>query len=176
MQTRFRRATTIGINVKDVTADEVYRELKKIEKEYGDLPNEVIVSEAKKKSSKLHSVFEWNDVAAAHQYRLNQARWLSRCIEVRSSNNDHWEAAFTNVVIQSETSPDNGHDEHVYVNTHRAKADDDLRRQMLYKNLRMIRSALRNVWDFDEVKQLLEVYEKTVNEFGDDRLAFEEDD
>lgn len=48
----------------------------------GQLTPSAIVKEAKKKSSTLHALFEWDDTAAAREYRLGQARNLIRRIRV----------------------------------------------------------------------------------------------
>lgn len=45
-----------------------------------ELTPELVVKDARREKSPLHSVFEWDDDAAAHQYRLEQARTLLRKI------------------------------------------------------------------------------------------------
>lgn len=61
----------------------VGEELDRIERERGALTAEVVVEEAADPSSPLHPAFEWNDSAAAHRYRLEQARALMRSLIVR---------------------------------------------------------------------------------------------
>lgn len=46
----------------------------------GELTPDDIVSDARNGNSPLHSFFEWDDSAAAHQYRLKQARGLIRSV------------------------------------------------------------------------------------------------
>lgn len=46
----------------------------------GELTPEDILADAKHDNSPLHSFFEWSDSAAAHQYRLQQARGLIRAV------------------------------------------------------------------------------------------------
>lgn len=48
----------------------------------GALTAEVVLEDAAKKGSFLHDLFEWNDSAAAHRYRMDQARHLIRSVEV----------------------------------------------------------------------------------------------
>ena len=43
---------------------------------------DLVVSAAKSKRSPLHNAFEWDDSAAAHEYRLSQARHLIRHVVV----------------------------------------------------------------------------------------------
>lgn len=59
-------------------------ELKRIAEENdGLLTAEAVVAEAEDKDSPLHECFTWDDSAAAHQYRLYEARQLIRvCVEV----------------------------------------------------------------------------------------------
>ena len=52
------------------------------EKSGGVLTAESVVQEAAKKRSPLRRYFEWNDGAAAREYRLYQARNLIRAVEV----------------------------------------------------------------------------------------------
>lgn len=49
----------------------------------GELTASGILEEAKKKTSPLHNLFEWDDSAAAHEYRLIQARKIIRSANVR---------------------------------------------------------------------------------------------
>ncbi len=60
-----------------------------------------IVTEAMKVSSPLHKYFEWNDSAAARNYRINQAANLVNHLEVRVKTADGWQytKAFHSIVI-----------------------------------------------------------------------------
>lgn len=46
----------------------------------GELTPEDVLADAKNDNSPLHSFFEWDDSAAAHQHRLQQARGMIRSI------------------------------------------------------------------------------------------------
>lgn len=46
----------------------------------GELTPEDVLDDAKNNNSPLHSFFEWDDGAAAHQFRLQQARGLIRAV------------------------------------------------------------------------------------------------
>jgi len=46
----------------------------------GELTPEDILADAKNDNSPLHDYFEWSDTAAAHQFRLQQARGLIRAV------------------------------------------------------------------------------------------------
>lgn len=58
--------------------DEVYLELVRIYQRDGILTPDAVVVDAQAKTSPLHPHFEWDNKAAAHQYRLDQARELIR--------------------------------------------------------------------------------------------------
>lgn len=53
-----------------------------LKNEEGELTPTQIVHDARKKSSPMHGCFEWEDSEAARLYRLEQARYLLRSIEV----------------------------------------------------------------------------------------------
>lgn len=62
-------------------AQVVGNHLERIRQRHQDeLTPELVVKDARRENSPLHSVFEWNDDAAAHQWRLEQARNLLRKI------------------------------------------------------------------------------------------------
>ena len=52
-----------------------------------------LVRDAKKKTSPLHECFEWDDTAAAKAYRITQAQYILRQIEVMIERED--ETSFT---------------------------------------------------------------------------------
>lgn len=59
--------------------DIIIQELNRIaSKSGGILKPEIVVEEASREDSPLHSRFTWDDSEAAHQYRLEQARRLIR--------------------------------------------------------------------------------------------------
>ena len=60
----------------------VLRELAAITKAEGILRAESVIAYARDPESALHHRFTWDDTAAAHQYRLEQARRLIRCAVV----------------------------------------------------------------------------------------------
>ena len=57
-------------------------EIERLDAEYDGVTPEMILDEAKKKRSPLHDCFEWNDKQAAVAYRIVQARYLLRSIEI----------------------------------------------------------------------------------------------
>jgi hypothetical protein len=63
-----------------MTDEKVMAELMQIEEKYGILRPENVVSYAENPKTVLHSKFEWDDSAAGHQWRLQQARMLIRVV------------------------------------------------------------------------------------------------
>lgn len=65
-------------------------ELSRLARKHGRLLPETVVEEARSKDSPLHDSFQWDDSAAAHQWRLVQARQIIRAavryIEVPGAN------------------------------------------------------------------------------------------
>ncbi len=62
-------------------AEKIGRRLNKLEKSDGSLTPALIVKDARNPKSPLHNEFEWDDSKAAQQYRLEQARYITRAIE-----------------------------------------------------------------------------------------------
>jgi hypothetical protein len=72
-----------GLTAKTVTAEQAYTELERIRAAHDEkLSPHDIVSESRPKGAVLHPLFEWNDKAAAEEYRVHQARRLSRAVYV----------------------------------------------------------------------------------------------
>lgn len=67
---------------KGVEVNTVVQEFDRITTVYGVLTPEIILSEADKPESILHTFFQWEDDKAAHAYRLQQARQLLNNIEI----------------------------------------------------------------------------------------------
>lgn len=60
----------------------IRNELDRIIAEHGTLTPEIVVQEARKKTSPLHGHFEWRDSVAAHIQRLAQAREIINGVRV----------------------------------------------------------------------------------------------
>jgi len=63
-----------------VEAQVVGEEVDRIREEYGNAKASTIVHSATSKRSLIHDCFEWNNKAAAHEHRKEQARSLVRCV------------------------------------------------------------------------------------------------
>lgn len=58
------------------------RRLKWLEEQHGTVTPELVVRDARSAASPLHSFFEWDNARAAGQFRITQARYLIRSIEL----------------------------------------------------------------------------------------------
>lgn len=74
---KFRLSRSVG-----VPADVVGAELERIREENESLTASSVVDAARPDDAPLHPAFEWDDSAAAEQYRLQQARTLIRAVQV----------------------------------------------------------------------------------------------
>ena len=119
-------------NTMGIKAEVAARELRILQDKYGALTPECVVAEAKKKTSVLHNCFEWDDVKAAKQHRLAQARYMLRSITIEVQEIEV--RAFTSVIVE---------EENCYVSMQTAKRDPALKRQVIAK-------ALKEVKDWQE--------------------------
>jgi len=82
MTTRAKYTFVKGSRLSRAKADAAGRRLGKIAGKTGRLTPQVVVDDARDRTSPLHGFFEWNDGRAAEQYRLDQARHLIRSVKV----------------------------------------------------------------------------------------------
>ena len=72
---------------KGIDANDAVEELERIERTYGRLTAENILSESRNPLAILHNLFNWDDEQAAEMYRMNQARTILNNIQVRTISN-----------------------------------------------------------------------------------------
>ena len=72
----------------NLTAAQIAAELNRISSIYGELKPEYVVKESKKKDSLLHNCFEWDDKAAAHKFRIEQAAKIIRNIQIELTHDN----------------------------------------------------------------------------------------
>jgi hypothetical protein len=75
-------------------ADAVVVELEEIRSKTGTLQPEAVLDAAVDDASVLHRHFEWDDEAAAHEYRLETARKLIRAVVVKRAPGSEPEARY----------------------------------------------------------------------------------
>lgn len=127
----------------------VVERIRKLESEHGEVTAEVVLRDARKKSSPLHPYFEWDDRLAAHEWRKEQARRLIR--EVRL------------VIHESETTvrrigyvrdPDKEYHDPGYVSTVVLRNDKQRAREALVAELDRAEAALARAYDVADALDL----------------------
>jgi hypothetical protein len=141
-------------SIKNVNPQDAGEELECIRAEKGVLVADDVVERAKDEASPLHHAFEWDNEAAGHQHRLNQARRLITSIRVLNSPASKPIVAFVSV-----KTPDRGRS---YMPTAETMSDDDLKHRVLNEIRESIESLERRYAHFQEIQLLLQNLKKQV--------------
>lgn len=122
----------------------------------GRLTPEVIVADAEEDASPLHPAFEWDDTVAAHSFRLDQARHLSRSIVIiRDAQPDAKPIrAFVNICHD-------GDDENSYTSIEVAMADESLRKQVLNAAMKELKAFQNKYREYEELVDIMSAIQKT---------------
>jgi len=114
----------------DISAQVAGEELERIRvRNNGRLESAMVVEAARDESSPLYPAFEWDDQKAAHNFRVGQAGYIIRSVEVEVEQSQRSEPirAFVSVVRDEDRS---------YTSVSHALADPALRQQVLQSALR----------------------------------------
>lgn len=111
-----------------------------------------VLDDARKKSSPLHSHFDWNDRTAAHKYRLAQAGYLIRTLVVVYDEHPGEKPIRSFVTI--EDGENRG-----YEDTQEAMASPEMRAQVLARAKDELRIWTRRYRRFVEFSQVVEAAE-----------------
>ncbi len=111
-----------------------------------ELTAELVVKDARREKSPLHSVFEWDDDAAAHQYRLEQARLLLRHIVFVPEDKPDAEPMRYYVHL------DNGRS--YYTSIIAAMSDEEKRQRVLRTALKELESWERRYRAYEELAEV----------------------
>ncbi len=133
----------------------VGRELERIRKKTG-LTADSVLAEASNRKHSLHGYFKWDDRVAAHEYRLNQARYLIRAI-VRIEEPDSLPVrAF--VTISNEEQ---------YVPVMEVLSDKDRRKRLfmdVHKDIEHMKLKLSGYEDLVDLIEMLDMVEAAMSE------------
>lgn len=144
--------------VAGLEAQTVGEELERIREVRGELTPPVIVHESRPEEAVLHDAFEWNDVTAAHEYRLHQARNIVSTVTViheDASGKEISVPGFISVKV-AEENEESEHASRQYVPADEVAADSNLREQFL----RNIRNRLMNLrLEYQSFNELTLVWE-----------------
>jgi len=103
----------------------------------GQLTAQLVVSEAKKKDSPLHDLFDWDQKSAARKHWLYQARALIRSVKVEITNENHKIRCVAYV-----RDPDCPNEEQGYVSVLSIKTDKERARDVLLQEFGRAAAAL----------------------------------
>lgn len=111
---------------------------------------EQIVGEAKRRASPLHPYFDWNDTEAAHKYRMEQARYYVRHIEVViiTQEGETTTRGWHHVAIEHEAADEDGT---AYVAAMTIRKDRYLGEQVIAHALRELEGWRRRYAEYGEV-------------------------
>jgi hypothetical protein len=137
-----------GRSIRGLNPQAIGERLEAIRAAKGKLTAEDILEDATQEDSPLHNGFEWNDAAAGHQHRLNQARKMVVSIRVLDSP-----AAKPTIAYVSVRTPDKGRS---YVPTIEALSDADLRQRFLVEARTFIESMERRYAHLLDVSGILD--------------------
>ena len=117
-----------GVPLPKSKAPIVGAELARIQNDIGadSLRPEDVLDSARRESSPLHSMFEWNDTIAAHEHRLSQARGILRYIVV--TVDDSTDAIPVRMFFNMKQGAG---EQNLYIPTVRVMSDADLRKQLV---------------------------------------------
>lgn len=118
----------------------------------GIVKPEAVVAFARNPETALHSQFEWNDSAAAEQYRIEQARTLLRVIVHEVPGSGQRVPVF--VSLQSDRT------EGGYRRTVDVLSDADMKRQLMDQLKREARAWAKRAADFAEFADAVSAIKK----------------
>jgi hypothetical protein len=151
-------STAFGSRLPDSKVQRYGEELERISRQNkGRLKPEVVVHEARRVSSPLHDYFEWNDAAAAAGYRLDQARYLMRNIEVTITHDreERVTRAFHCITFKEEER------ESAYVPVEAVVANPEYLAQVIKRALAEA-DAWRGRWrEYSQLEAIFEAIEET---------------
>ena len=123
-----------------------------------NLTAEAIVEDAKNKSTPYHDYFEWNNQAAGHQFRLQQARTMLGSIKIKITTEKKEERlirAFHNVELDGER---------VYAPIQVVMKEPDLREQIIHKALAEAEGWARRYETYRELNPIVKSIKKVVKQ------------
>jgi len=147
---KFRSGRAI-VNINPQTCGE---ELERLRVEKGLLTPEVVVDAATDATSPLHAAFEWDDTAAAHQYRISQARRLITSIRIVNSPASPSVVAY--VSVKTSENPRS------YIPTVEALSNEDIRARLMDELDQFIRTLKSRYSGFEEAMRVIDIMKKSI--------------
>lgn len=139
---------------KDLEAATVAKALENVRKRRGAITPEVVVEAARRSTSPLHRVFEWDDSVAAHEYRLAQARNLIAAVYVRDEGPEGPREVRAYAVVSMGGA-------RRYEDMETVLSSDELRLQVLARAFRELEQWERRYRDLTELAEVFEAAGRT---------------
>ncbi|MCM0751538.1 hypothetical protein DEA98_10040 [Brucella pseudogrignonensis] len=138
----------------------------------GKLTPDDVVADARNPNSPLHSFFEWDDSAAAHEHRLRQARQLIRTVVVRYQEVESKEPirAYVNVrspISDNRNEPDSDEPRQYYTDTVEALSAPDMRRAVLLRAKSELDAWRKRYADLEELSIVVRTITKMSEKVGE---------
>lgn len=130
-----------------------------IEKNNGHITPLYILDDAKSINSPLHEYFDWDNQIAADKWRIEQAHYLLRSVNIVYETNDEEieTRAFVNITIIG-----NDHKDRFYTDIYRVLSDKELIHQTLEKALKELKDWQDRYEKYQELFLIFEAIEKTI--------------
>jgi len=143
-------------------ASKAYAELERIREKEGCLVPAVVVAAASKPRNPLHKEFEWDDSAAAGEYRLEQARRMLRSLEVVYEASPDKQMRVYEVVTQP--AHKDMPERKVYDDVGKILADPALRDELLARAIQEAISYRRKYSQLQELSLVFAAFDKFLME------------
>jgi hypothetical protein len=150
--------TQIEYKVTDKITQDVIKEVLHIEQNQG-LTAENIIEVAKNNKSSLHDLFDWDDTEAARKWRLQQARVFINEIQVIIEGNTSPAFEMITTIIEQDKDG-NVESERFYKPKLEILSNEQMRRQIIQRALRMQEYWSQQYFSYSELKPIIVSVEK----------------
>lgn len=138
----------IGSILRDDDADKYGKRISALaEQNSGCVTPEIVLEDARNRSSPLHDFFEWNNNAAAEKYRLDQARYLLRSVHIEIKGETV--RAFYHVTVKDDEPKQ-------YITAQRAMTEAEYRQQVIAQALKELNSLREKYKQYKELSRVFE--------------------
>lgn len=142
-----------------------YAELERIRTENGgDLELATLVAESKPKDAPLHGEFDWHGPTAANKWRLQQARYVVRSIEVIPDESDNAVRKYQSVRLVEQENQHPAKAKQVFRSVEEVLADPDTRDELLAQAIRDALSYKRRYNGLQELAKVFAAFDEVLME------------
>ena len=147
---------------KGITADIVGREIEAEQREHGVCSPRGLVDRERPETAPLHAYFEWDDVRAAEEYRVDQARTLVRSVVI--VHEDSEAPAYVHVTI---TDAEDSEDREGYMDFRSAMRNPRHRRQVFMETLEQLNGLRQRYAEIRELAPVWAAIDAVQEEYGE---------